>query len=157
MLKKFYHKVVFIVIISLILFIIENVIKYSLINKIPDKGFYFFDLIQIGFFPNENIAFGLPLPQALTIILVIIILIFLSFLWWISLAKKETWKLLANSLIILGALSNLLDRLIFGYVIDYLNVLIWPVFNLADTMIVIGVLIYVFSEFKKKKPIRLTK
>jgi signal peptidase II len=37
-----------------------------------------------------------------------------------------------------GALGNITDRLRFGYVVDYLDIHVWPVFNLADTAIVIG-------------------
>ncbi len=38
-----------------------------------------------------------------------------------------------------GALANVVDRLRFGYVVDYLDVHVWPVFNLADAAIVAGV------------------
>ncbi len=151
---KNYQKIFLIISLSFTLFFIESLIKYYLINKIPKEGFYLFgNFLQIGYFPNQNIAFGLPLPQTLIIILVIIILVILSFFWWSSLTKNKLWQLLAVSLIILGALSNLIDRLIFGHVIDYLNIFIWPVFNLADVMIVIGVGIYIISEFKKTKKI----
>lgn len=142
-------------IIPIIFFILELFIKYYLIlNKIPKSGFYFFGgLIQIGFFTNANLAFGLPVPQLLIIILTFLILIVLGFLWWFDLIKSNFLAVFGLSLIILGALSNLLDRLIFGYVIDYLNLFIWPVFNLADCMIVIGVLIYFINIlFSKKNP-----
>ncbi|MCM8762761.1 MAG: signal peptidase II [Candidatus Omnitrophica bacterium] len=48
-------------------------------------------------------------------------------------------------LILTGALGNLIDRLRFGFVIDFLDFRIWPVFNLADTMITIGALLLAFS------------
>jgi len=141
-----------VIIISLALFIIESLIKYYFIlNKIPDQGFYLFSFLQIGFYANEYIAFGIPLPQLLTIFLVVIILIVLSIFWWQALIKKNIWQLLSISIIILGALSNFLDRLLYGFVIDYLNIFIWPVFNLADAMIVFGVIIYLIFEFKKKR------
>jgi len=135
------------------LLILESLIKYYLLNKVPKEGFYFFSkFAQIIYTPNQNIAFSLPLPQILTIIIVIVILAVLSYLWWLSLLKSNLWKLTAISLIILGALSNLIDRLLFGYVIDYIKIWIWPVFNLADAMIVAGVFIYILSEFKKPRP-----
>jgi len=135
----------------LALFLIESLIKYSLINKIPKQGFYFLGgLIQFVFSSNTNLAFSLPLPQVLIIILVFIILILLGFSWVVSLLRNNLWEVFSFSLIILGALSNLLDRLFFGYVIDYINLFFWPVFNLADSMIVVGVLIYILSEFKIK-------
>ncbi len=145
-------KIFLIIAFSFLFLILESLIKYIFINKIPAGGFYFlFGLIQINFFTNTNIAFGLPLPQFLIIILIIIILIILSYLWYLALWQQKWLRLLAFSLIIMGALSNLLDRLFFGYVIDYINVFFWPIFNLADCAIVAGVLIYIIGEFKVKK------
>ncbi|MFC1598676.1 signal peptidase II [Patescibacteria group bacterium] len=152
---RFGQQILIVIIVSLLVFVSESIIKYYLIlNKIPEQGFYFFKFLQIGFYPNQYIAFGLPLPQAFTIILVILILIILSFIWWKSLIKKNIWQFSGISIIILGALSNLLDRLTYGYVIDYLNIFIWPVFNFADVMIVVGVLLYLFSEFLYKPKIK---
>ncbi|MBD3359120.1 MAG: hypothetical protein GF365_00205 [Candidatus Buchananbacteria bacterium] len=151
MFKKFQQQIFLVISLGLALFIVESIIKYYIIlNKIPRQGFYFFSgLLQIDFFTNPNIAFGLPLPQTLIIILVIFILICLSFFWYLSLFQQKIGQLIALSLIILGSLSNLLDRLIFGYVIDYINIFIWPVFNLADAMIVTGIIIYLILNFKK--------
>src|SRR4030042_3471812 len=100
---------------------LESLIKYFFINKVSKEGFYFFEnFFQIIYTPNPNIAFSVPLPQNLIIVIVILILIVLSFIWWHSLARNNLWELIALSLIILGALSNLIDRLFFGYVIDYI-------------------------------------
>jgi len=159
--RNFSQKLALIIFLSFFLFIAESVIKYYFINKIPDRGFYFFGgVLQLVFSPNQNLAFGLPLPQILIIVLAVIILIVLCYLWWLTLLKGKMIQLLAVSLIIMGALSNLLDRLLFGYVIDYINIffwpakdLAWPIFNLADAMIVIGVGIYIISEFKRTKNI----
>jgi len=148
-----FKKIVLLVSLSFDLFILESLIKYYFLNKVPKEGFYLFDkFLQIIYTPNQNIAFSLPLPQILTIVIVIIILIALSYIWWKSFLKQNLWVLTASSLIILGALSNLIDRLLFGYVIDYINIFIWPVFNLADMMIVSGIVIYILSEFKKPRP-----
>jgi signal peptidase II len=57
-----------------------------------------------------------------------------------------------------GALGNLLDRVLTGKVIDYLDFRIWPfVFNLADSMIVIGValLLYCFYRLERKADDRI--
>ena len=52
-------------------------------------------------------------------------------------------------LVIAGALGNLYDRLRFGYVIDFLDLRVWPVFNVADTSICIGVFLVLLSFFRK--------
>jgi signal peptidase II len=49
-----------------------------------------------------------------------------------------------------GSLGNLLDRIFRCYVIDYIDVTIWPVFNFADIMINLGVILIIFELFAKK-------
>ena len=58
-----------------------------------------------------------------------------------SRGKGPLFYKLSLSLILAGALGNLIDRLYLGYVIDFLDFRIWPVFNIADSAITIGVLL----------------
>ena len=136
--------------VSFCLFLIESLIKYYLIlNKVPLEGLYFFaGWLQIAYFTNSNMAFGIPLPTNLIIFQVVIVLGLLVIFWRHYFLKQNFIALFAISLLMVGAFSNLLDRLLFGYVIDYINVFIWPVFNLADCLIVLGILIYLFSDIK---------
>ncbi|MBU4305689.1 MAG: signal peptidase II [Candidatus Omnitrophica bacterium] len=53
-------------------------------------------------------------------------------------------------LVLCGATGNLIDRIRLGYVVDFLDFRIWPVFNFADSMITSGVFILLFLLFKKK-------
>jgi len=64
----------------------------------------------------------------------------LDFGFWIS--KTKTIGLI---LILAGAISNILDRLYFGCVIDFIKIPFWPLFNLADAFIIIGVIITVWK------------
>ena len=50
-----------------------------------------------------------------------------------------------------GSLGNLVDRIFRSYVIDYLDITIWPVFNFADIMINVGVILIVFKLFAREK------
>ncbi|MCX6744058.1 MAG: signal peptidase II [Candidatus Parcubacteria bacterium] len=144
-------KIGLIILSSFGLFVLESIIKYTIVNKIPSQGFYLFKpILQIIYTPNYNIAFSLPLPVILIYFLVISALIFLCFLWWHNVCLGNTQLILANSLIIIGATSNLIDRFMLGYVVDYINIVIWPIFNLADCLIVAGITIYFLSEFKRK-------
>jgi len=145
---KHYWQFLVVVVSSLVLLLIESIIKYFFIlNKIPQEGFYLFGkFFQIVFVPNSNIAFSLSLNPIFIILLIIAILIILSYYWWLNLLKLQLLKFLGLSLIIIGAVSNLLDRLFLGYVVDYINFNFWPVFNLADTLIVIGCIIYLLAE-----------
>ena len=64
--------------------------------------------------------------------------------------KLFCWAL---SLILGGAIGNLIDRLAYGHVIDFLDVHIagwhWPAFNIADSAITIGAILFVLDEFRR--------
>jgi len=56
----------------------------------------------------------------------------------------------AYGLILGGALSNFLDRILYGYVIDYIDIRIWPIFNFSDLCISTGVALIIFSSLHIK-------
>jgi len=99
---------------------------------------------------NPGIAFGINVPYAFIITITIIIAAV------ILLRKNESRKFqILNSrfiiLIAAGALSNLIDRLLYGCVIDFIDIKIshYPFFNLADVFITIGGIIAVADWIKK--------
>ena len=99
---------------------------------------------------NKGAAFGLLpgwLPLFLTVSLVTIIII-LS----LHFQKKIKASIGAFSLglILGGTLGNLYDRLFYGAVIDFLDFRFWPVFNLADSAITIGVIILAWICLREK-------
>jgi len=57
----------------------------------------------------------------------------------------------AYSMILAGALSNLVDRLRVGYVIDFIDFRFWPVFNLADTSITCGIILLFIAIFNQNQ------
>jgi signal peptidase II len=70
---------------------------------------------------------------------------------------REDWRnAFPFALIIAGALGNLVDRLRFGYVVDfvewYVGSFYWPVFNLADSCIVVGAVLMVFYSLVQREP-----
>ena len=71
--------------------------------------------------------------------------------WLSRLQKHETLLAIALSLILGGAVGNLIDRLVYGYVIDFLDVYCgtwhWPAFNIADSAITLGVMLMLAESF----------
>jgi len=76
------------------------------------------------------------------------------FVWITRLKSSAKLEAISLSLILGGAIGNLIDRLIFGYVIDFLDVYYqsyhWPAFNIADSAICIGAVLLILDSFKKK-------
>lgn len=73
--------------------------------------------------------------------------------WLASLKAHETWTAIAIALILGGAIGNVYDRLVHGYVVDFLH-FYWenyhfPAFNLADTAITIGAFMMLLELFRK--------
>lgn len=91
---------------------------------------------------NTGIAFGLFKNQGIVFIIIpliaIILLIFNVYYYRNNQQELSRTYIVAFSLILGGAIGNLIDRIYFGYVIDFLDFRIWPVFNVADSAITIG-------------------
>jgi len=109
------------------------------------KGIFHITLIR-----NRGAAFGILKNQIDLFIITSIVAIILIYL---NLRENKHRKLytVSLSLILAGALGNLIDRLFLGYVIDFLDFLIWPVFNLADSAITIGVILLGYSILRENK------
>lgn len=75
--------------------------------------------------------------------------------WMSKLPAEEKWNNSAYALIIGGALGNVFDRLVHGFVVDYLDFFWgsyhWPAFNLADSAIVIGAGMIILDSFRNKE------
>lgn len=147
-------------IIALCFFIIDLISKQIVINLIPlhksimvIKNFFYLTYTR-----NTGAAFSiLEDARILLLIVTVIALFFIN-----KFMNKEEIKGIENliyGIIIGGILGNLFDRIVFGYVIDFLDFkpfgYNYPVFNLADTFIVIGVIMLVITNlykdyFKKK-------
>jgi len=109
------------------------------------KGFFHLTLVH-----NRGAAFGILKNQ---IPLFIVASLFAIILIFVHLKKyKTSYSLysLSLSLILAGAVGNFIDRVSFGYVIDFLDFRIWPVFNVADSAITIGAILLGWSMLKSK-------
>jgi len=76
--------------------------------------------------------------------------------YWLSrLGKDQRWEAAAWALILGGALGNLIDRIIYGYVIDFLDVFYgewhWPAFNVADSAITVGVTMLLIDSVRPRQ------
>ena len=90
---------------------------------------------------NSGAAFGLfKCRSVFFMVSTALVIVFICFYIWRG-GCKDLLMLTALGLILGGAVGNLIDRVAFGYVIDFLDFRIWPVFNIADASITVGALI----------------
>lgn len=100
------------------------------------KNFLYFTLVH-----NTGIAFGLFKDGGYVFIIIPLVLTALlvyNIYYYRNSEQLSRMYILAFSLILGGAIGNLWDRIAFGYVIDFIDFRIWPVFNIADSAITIG-------------------
>jgi len=104
---------------------------------------------------NRGLAFSIPAPVAVVFSVVVIVFLLVLALWVRSLIRGKQDSIFL-ALILGGGLGNIIDRLIYGGVIDWVEVSFfsfsWSSFNIADAAIVFGVLgAFLFSVFEKKQ------
>ena len=82
------------------------------------------------------------------------IVVTLILIGWLARLKSEKILAISLSLVIGGAVGNLIDRLLYGHVIDFIDVYYqqwhWPAFNIADSAISIGVVLMLLDAFLEK-------
>jgi signal peptidase II len=93
---------------------------------------------------NKGAAFGLLANETLLFVLIALVIIGVIVAYVRFLPANRLWLRLSLGLQLGGALGNLLDRLRQGYVVDFIAVKAWPVFNIADACVVVGVLILAY-------------
>lgn len=130
--------------------IIDQLSKFLLIRKniqiIPN-------LLKFTYLENNGAAFGIFNTNIVLISNLLIVIVLL--VYWLKSEKNNT-KNISLTLIIAGSIGNLVDRVVRGYVIDFIK--IWdniPIFNIADISIVIGLIILlmlnIYNIMQKKE------
>ena len=148
------------IIIILTVFFIDRATKIYLINLQStgtDVDFYIFSFLNFFLIWNTGIGFGLASLETnifyhtLTAIITIVNIVLIVFL-----LKAKGIHLYLFALIIGGSLGNLLDRIYYYAVPDFIDIHLgnfhWFIFNVADIFITVGIIGLMFAElFKKEK------
>ena len=110
------------------------------------------DIFHFTYVTNDGMAFGLSFPGGKHILLVMTILLtgfIVGFLW----KEKDGHPLVKYglALILSGAIGNLIDRLFYGKVVDFLDVMVgnfhWYIFNVADSAVTVGMVLFIIHSF----------
>jgi len=115
---------------------------------------------QLTYLRNQGAAFSFlsgagGWQRWFFIILAVVASAFIT-VWLRKLDPRQRREAMAWSLVLGGALGNLIDRILYGYVIDFLDVYYgdwhWPAFNVADSAITVGVVLLLLDSFKSNRP-----
>ncbi len=131
-------------------FLLDQITKFAAVRYLPhhDTTPVVPDIFHLTLVENTGVAFGIfndygqALLWLISICLIVLLAVSRSFL------KAPLIQRAAFGLIIGGALGNWLDRVRVGYVIDFLDFRVWPVFNVADSCITVGICIFIWINLK---------
>lgn len=107
-------------------------------------------IFHITYILNPGAAFGLFEEQQWLFILVAVLLVIGVAVLFRQLLQQPPVMRLGAALLLGGALGNLIDRIRLGKVVDFLDFRIWPIFNVADIAICIGVGFILLAMFKEQ-------
>ncbi len=153
------NKLLIVLILTLILIIIDQFIKFIVIKNNYNGTIIMDNLLSITYVENTGGAFGVAQNNILTFIVtnIIVLGIIIRFIF-IQKDRINLQTLIMLILILAGGISNVIDRIFRGFVVDFINLLPitnFPKFNLADMYITMGWIglaflfsLYTFKELK---------
>jgi signal peptidase II len=106
-------------------------------------------VLHLTYVHNRGAAFSLfQGQQAVFILLAAAVILWVA--WDLAKNQSAAHMRWALGLVLGGAVGNLIDRLRFGHVIDFIDLRVWPVFNIADSAITIGVACLIVQSLRRK-------
>lgn len=140
------------------MFTLDQVTKYWVVQNIPEQSSWSFfpalaKIFQFTFLRNAGAAFGM-FPQLGGVFMVIAVVVIASIvIFYHHLPTYNFWVRLSLGLQLGGALGNLVDRINRGFVVDFVDIGFWPIFNLADLSIVFGVAILAYFLWSEEQSV----
>ncbi|MBI4301521.1 MAG: signal peptidase II [Chloroflexi bacterium] len=111
------------------------------VNLVPGESYPSQSAIRFTYVTNSGSAFGLLANQTFLLALTAVLGAVAILIYYRYSSPGKTLLEVSLSLQFGGAMGNLIDRLRYGYVVDFIDIRVWPVFNLADSALVVGVIL----------------
>lgn len=133
---------------SVVIFVLDRLTKVWVLNNLVGKEIKLTSFLNLIFVGNRGIVFGIgnSYRSSWTFVFASVMAIIVVFLLFRRLRSADRYLYVSLGMILGGGLGNLVDRVIYGYVVDFIDFHIgnyhWPAFNVADTFIVVGVLLF---------------
>ena len=145
--KSLRNKIIVLVVLSVAILALDLITKYVICGMFAEnEGItaipYLFNIIVVH---NEGAAWGILSGNQIGLI-ILSILLFAFLVWYFVKEKKKSWLLVISMAFIYGGcIGNLFDRIVFGYVRDFIQFAFWqsfPIFNFADVFLTVGVILF---------------
>jgi signal peptidase II len=149
-LKKYIRDYAFLLSIAILIIVADQITKYWVVTNIPlgdmwSPWTWLTPFARIVHWKNTGAAFGM-LQNFNIIFTILAIVVSIAILYYFPRVPREEWPLrLAMGMQLGGAVGNLIDRLIQGYVTDFVSVGNFAVFNVADASISVGVVVLILG------------
>ena len=139
--------------VAIVVFVLDRITKHIVSAQVPygTETPVIGNLVGITNIHNSGAAFGIA-PAGATLFLIAALLVAIGLVVYVSRTPADAWTYTALGLILGGTVGNLYDRIVFGTVTDFVNFHFWPVFNVADSSVSIGVVALAASYLFRKNP-----
>lgn len=154
--KEFLRKTYWLLIVAAILVLADQYTKALVIANIPYGGYWspwewLTPYARIVHWSNSGVAFGMLQGMNPVFIILAFVVAGMIIFYYQKLLKEEWLLKLALMLELGGAVGNLVDRIKYGHVIDFVSVGNFPVFNVADSCITVGVILLLIGVWLQEK------
>lgn len=154
--KAFLKRSYWLFIVAGLIVVIDQVTKWLVVTNIPYGGIWspwdwLTPIARIVHWSNTGVAFGMLQGMNPVFIGLAIVVSGMIVYYYQKLEKQDGLLKLALMLELGGAIGNLVDRIRFGHVIDFVSVGNFPVWNVADACITVGVIILLFGVWMQEK------
>ena len=153
---KISNKTVLTAILVIISVFIDQISKLIILKNIffLSQGINIFWGLNVVYVENRGVSFGLLSEFNIPFYLGILSLIISGYIVYLILKTKNKLEIIGLSLILGGALGNGYDRLVNGYVVDFIDIYFkkyhWPAFNFADLFITLGAILFFIQILRNK-------
>jgi len=146
-----------IALVTTLVMVLDFVTKRIIVAKLaPYDSIEVLPFLNIVYVENKGAAFGMFANLGNNFFIGISVIVLVVILFYMSTILKGL-ELFSMSLIFGGAVGNLIDRILIGKVIDFIDVYIgtwhWPAFNVADSALTVGIILFIISTLMQTRKV----
>lgn len=132
---------------ALVVILLDQLTKLWAANSLQNPMVFIENIFQFVLVKNTGASFGL-FKDTNTLLIFLSLMVLGVVLYFYDKIPKTIGAYIAVGLILGGGIGNLIDRIRLDHVIDFIDVGIWPTFNIADSAITIGVILFLWFGWR---------